>query len=291
MEKGDFLDIGDNDPDATPVKQDMTITELLNKYLKEETPKKAKGNTDEVRARAVKKALGAFSMHTLTSARITQYKRDRLLVRAPQTVLHELNILHRAYVVASEEWGVKLNRPIPKTSKPELPPGRSNRIPPDVVTKIIQGSGSAEMSGIITLAVETAMRRGELLNLKVEDINFERKSLYIPRTKTDTPRTIPLTTEALKVLKAYKDQESGPVFTLAAYSVSQAFRRAVKRIEMPQLRFHDLRHEAISRLFEKGLNVIEVSRISGHKTLSQLDRYTHLDVSNLGKKLRSRKAT
>lgn len=78
---------------------------------------------------------------------------------------------------------------------------------------------------------------------------------------------------------------SGPVFTLAASSVSQAFQRAVERAGLDHVRFHDLRHEATSRMFERGLNVIEVARITGRVTLSMLDRYTHLDVQGLVQKL------
>jgi integrase len=77
----------------------------------------------------------------------------------------------------------------------------------------------------------------------------------------------------------------GPVFTLAASSVSQAFQLAVDRAGLEAIRFHDLRHEATSGLFERGLNVIELARITGHITLSMLDRYTHLDVQGLVQKL------
>ncbi|WP_092582765.1 tyrosine-type recombinase/integrase [Achromobacter sp. NFACC18-2] len=68
-------------------------------------------------------------------------------------------------------------------------------------------------------------------------------------------------------------------------SASRAFTRAVRRAGMENIRFHDRLHEATSRLFERGLNVIEVAKITGHKTLSMLDRYTHLDVRHLVDKL------
>jgi integrase len=129
------------------------------------------------------------------------------------------------------------------------------------------------------------MRRSELLSIRWEHVDLHRRSIYLDKTKNGLSRTVPLSPRALQVLQSVQQATRGPVFTLAASSVSQAFQRAVERAGIDHVRFHDLRHEATSRLFERGLNVIEVARITGHVTLSMLDRYTHLDVQGLVQKL------
>jgi integrase len=266
-------------------KQSMTIRDMLERYLAEESTKKAYSAADLSRSRALIAALGAYHVHNLTHTDLSEYKRDRLALRSPQTVTHELNLLHRAYVIASTEWGIVLPNGVPKTSRPTLPRGRGTRIRSNQIDLIVQATESEQLKHIVPLAVETAMRRSELLSIRWEHVDLERRSIYLDKTKNGLSRTVPLSPRALQVLQSMQQASVGPVFTLAASSVSQAFQRAIGRAGLKSIRFHDLRHEATSRLFERGLNVIEVARITGHMTLSMLDRYTHLDVQGLVQKL------
>jgi len=266
-------------------KQSMTIGEMLARYLAEESPNKAYSAADLSRSKPLIATLGAYHVHNLTHTDLAKYKRERLALRSPQTVTHELNLLHRAYVIASTEWGIVLPNGVPKTSRPTLPRGRGTRIRPNQIDLIVQATESIQLKHIVPLAVETAMRRSELLSIRWEHIDLDRRSIYLDKTKNGLSRTVPLSPCALQVLQRMQQATVGPVFTLAASSVSQAFQRAVERAGLDHVRFHDLRHEATSRLFERGLNVIEVARITGHVTLSMLDRYTHLDVQGLVQKL------
>jgi integrase len=266
-------------------KQSITVREVLERYLVEESDKKAYSAADLSRAKPVLAALGAYHVHKLTHADLAEYKRNRLALRSPQTVTHELNLLHRAYIIASTEWGIALPNGVPKTSRPTLPRGRGSRIRPNQIDLIVQATESEQLKHIIPLAVETAMRRSELLSIRWEHVDLDRRSIYLDKTKNGLSRTVPLSPRALQILQSVQQATTGPVFTLAASSVSQAFQRAVARAGIDHVRFHDLRHEATSRLFERGLNVIEVARITGHVTLSMLDRYTHLDVQGLVQKL------
>ncbi|WP_233154796.1 site-specific integrase [Candidimonas nitroreducens] len=262
----------------------MTITALLGRYLLEESSRKASASDDKQRAETIKRVLGGFGVTELTAAHLSHYKRSRLAVRAPQTVTHELNLLHRAYVVGVNEWGLVLPQGIPCTGRPKLPPGRNRRVRPHEVRGLLACTGSRELAAIVLLAVETAMRRGEILGMRWEHINLLRCSVLLPHTKNGDARTVPLSTAAVAVLQPLQ-RDSGPVFSLTPRCASQAFKRAVDRAGLFDLHFHDLRHEATSRLFEKGLNVIEVARITGHKSLAMLNRYAHLDVSGLVEKL------
>lgn len=119
-------------------------------------------------------------------------------------------------------------------------------------------------------------------------IDLKKRVAHLPQTKTDTPRDVPLSTAALKVLESLPPApQDSRVFRLQGESISQAFERAClpHRANIANLRFHDLRHEATSRLFEKGLNVMEVAAITGHKTLDMLKRYTHLKAEDSAKRL------
>jgi integrase len=267
-------------------KQSTTVRDVLERYLAEESTKKAYSAADVSRAKPVLAALGAYHVHKLTHTHLADFKRSRLALRSPQTVTHELNLLHRAYVIASTEWGIVLPNGIPKTSRPTLPRSNGTRIRPSQIELIVKATESEQLKHIVPFAIETAMRRSELMSVRWEQVDLERRSIFLIRTKNGQSRTIPLSTAALKVLHSIPRKTTGPVFTLAASSVSQAFQRAVERAGLDHVRFHDLRHEATSRLFERGLNVIEVARITGHITLSMLDRYTHLDVEGLVDKLR-----
>jgi integrase len=266
-------------------KQHITVRDILERYLTEESVKKAYSAADLSRSKPLMAALGPYHVHKLTHTHLADYKRSRLVVRSSQTVTHELNLLHRAFVIASTEWGVILPNGVPRTSRPALPRSNGTRVRPSQLELIVQSTGSEQLKHIVPLAVETAMRRSELLGIRWENIDLSRRSIYLDATKNGLSRTVPLSPRALKVLQSMPQALKGPVFTLAASSVTQAFQRAVERAGIDHVRFHDLRHEATSRLFERGLNVIEVARITGHITLSMLDRYTHLDVRGLVEKL------
>ena len=122
------------------------------------------------------------------------------------------------------------------------------------------------------------MRRGEILNIKQEHIN--EQTLLIPVTRNGHPRTIPLTKRALYIL-----ENTQLPFPMSANAVRLAWDRLKKKGNIKDLHFHDLRHEAISRLFEKGLSIPEVALISGHKDVRMLFRYTHLKAEDILRKL------
>lgn len=269
--------------------QDMTVAQLLDRYVAEEAIHKASGSDDAQRAGTLKKALGGYGAANLTPTHLREYQLARCRIRAAQTVVHELNLLHRAYVIAVEEWGLVLPRGIPSTRRPKLPDGRQRRVLEHEVRAIVEDTASVELKVIVPLAVETAMRRGEMLAIQPHHVRLDKRTVLLPKTKNGEPRTIPLSTRAHALLsewiEALPEEHSGPLFKITGRCLTQAFLRACRRLGFPDLRFHDLRHEATSRLFERGLNVIEVSRITGHKSLVMLNRYTHLDVGSLVDKL------
>ena len=127
----------------------------------------------------------------------------------------------------------------------------------------------------VKVALETAMRRGEIANIKLADLCSQTRSLRIPETKNGKPRSVPVTESTLLALTWHIDADDG-CFGVRPDSITQAFNRAVTKASLQDLRFHDLRHEAITRMIESGLSVPKVSLISGHSDYRMLARYTHL---------------
>ena len=119
------------------------------------------------------------------------------------------------------------------------------------------------------------MRWGEILAIEWEHIDFKDRILLIPRTKNGHSRTIPLTRTAIQILQSLPGTEGDHVFPITANAFRLAWERVKRQAGIEDLRFHDLRHEAISRFFEAGLNVPEVALISGHRDPRMLFRYTH----------------
>ena len=177
-----------------------------------------------------------------------------------------------------------------KGQRPKLPGGRDRRLVGDELPRL-QAAALAyggEIGLLTTWAIETAMRRGEIAAMRWEHLDRtphaggnEARVLLIPETKNGTPRRVPLSVAALAVLDGLPRRIDGRVWGMRPDSISQAFERVCKAAGITGLTFHDLRHEATSRLFEKGLGLMEVASITGHKTVQMLKRYTHLRAEDL----------
>jgi integrase len=132
------------------------------------------------------------------------------------------------------------------------------------------------------------MRRGEILNMRWRDLSVETRTLHIPVTKNGRARTVPLSSGALEILRTLRNTrgpESEGILPITQDAAKMGWKRLVKRAGLLDLRFHDLRHEAISRFFEKGLSVPEVALISGHRDPRMLFRYTHPRPEDVAAKL------
>lgn len=136
------------------------------------------------------------------------------------------------------------------------------------------------------VAIETGMRLGEILNMQWHNIDLKNSTVVLKDTKNGERRVVPLSSRARKTIASLPRHIAGEAFPgLSNTAVSHRFILLRKKLEIEDLRFHDLRHEATSRLFEKELDMMEVASIAGHKTLHMLKRYTHLKAEYLVKKL------
>ena len=126
------------------------------------------------------------------------------------------------------------------------------------------------------------MRRGEILGLQWEHVDLDRRIAYLPLTKNGSSREVPLSTKAAQVLARQRQRNDTPSpLPVTANGFRLAWDRLRRRTGLSDLRFHDLRHEAISRFFQLALNIPEVAVISGHKDPRMLFRYTHLRAEKL----------
>lgn len=282
MVRGVF--VSRNEAEATLIK------DVLLRFEAEVLPTKRSEQSDKSRIKTLIEAFGDYRLASLTSSQVAQFRDRRLKVVGAQSVIHELNLLNRVLKTASMDWGIALPGGLPtaQVRKPLKPRGRDRRVPETEIEAILNATESQELRTIIKIAVETGMRRNELASLTWEHVDLKKQTAHLPKTKTDVPRTVPLSKAAVRTLKAFGIKKEGAVFDLRPESMSQAFERACEphRANITGVRFHDLRHEATSRMFEKGLNVMEVAAITGHKTLDMLKRYTHLRAEDLAKKLK-----
>lgn len=273
----------------------VSMRTMFERYLAEVTPRK-KGADQEryVVLTLAGSKLAEFSPGTLTAAAVREWRDERLREVAPATVNRGLAVLSHVIEHARKEWGIELAaNPVASVSRPRNARGRSRRLVGDEEARLLDACGGGRAGGaaylreVVLLALETAMRRSELLSLRWEDIDLERATARLHDSKNGEPRTVPLSQRARALLRAMRPSAgAGMVWPEATGNgVRLAFTRATARAALPNLRFHDLRHEAASRLFEKGLNVMEAASVTGHKDLRMLKRYTHLDASKLAAKL------
>ena len=241
--------------------------------------------------------LAAKPVRDITSVDIAQFRDERLMQINPRTgnritpatVRLDLALLSDMFRIGKIEWGICDDNPVTNIRKPKVPPGRDRRLSAREERLILRSCaqrGSKELQAIIQLALETAMRQGELLSMRWEHVNLKGRIVHLPETKNGSKRDVPLTMAARDIIAAQGSKASGRVFTYTSNGLKSSWKWTIKKLGIQDLHFHDLRHEAISRLVERGVfDLMEVAAISGHRSLSMLKRYTHLRTSRLIKKL------
>lgn len=216
----------------------------------------------------------------------------------PQTVIHRLNALSKLIQTWARAHQVPLENPVKPGVRPGRPDGRDRRLERGEEKRLLRAAERSSrpwLRSAIVIAIETCIRQSELASLTWRQVKLigPFPHLDLPKTKNDRPRRVPLSKQAVAEFRALKPK--APVQTLQAMTVLpvqtgrgmiHAFRDAVPEKAFPDLRWHDLRHEGISRLFElTDLRDNEIMAITGHLTPAMLARYTHLRAHRLGARL------
>jgi len=280
MKRGTFVDTSELNKN--------TLSDLLDRYAREITPLKKSADRDLSRINVIKRhPLANELIGCIGGKHIASYRDFRLRSVGTKTAREELILLHHLFRIAIQEWGLPMpTNPADHVRKPPANRPRDRRLAGDEEERLL--AACMEYGGtihdVVIIALETAMRRGEIASLRWADI--KDTVAHLEDTKNGERRDVPLSSIArAAIARQVRQLHDDRVFGLETDSVGLAFRRACKRAGIEGLRFHDLRHEAISRLFEKGMNPMQVSAISGHKTLQMLKRYTHLRAEDLAKML------
>ena len=269
-----------------------TFGEVIERYIKEVIIK-CRGQLEHTyRLKALARhPIALLRMTALTPIKVAEYRDERLKTLAPATVIHELAYFSAIINHARREWGISIVNPIPMVKKPQMPQGRNRILSEDELIRLYGAltprvkNANHWMLPLVKFALETAMRRGEILGLRWEYVDLQKRIAFIPLTKNGESRTVPLSSGAIELLRALPIDLKGRVFPLTGRQVSAAMERARIKAKLDDWHFHDLRHMAITRLAEKLPNLIELSAVSGHKSLAMLKRYYHPNVEQLALKI------
>ncbi|MBD9675575.1 site-specific integrase [Pseudomonas sp. PDM18] len=265
-----------------------TLGKALKQYQEEVTEHKKGAAQERVRiARWLEHPLADKALGEITPSDLAEYRDERLKSgAAPSTVRLNMAVISHLYTIAAKEWRLEgLTNPCKNLRMPKNSKGRDRRPTTKELRKVYEEAAKLhpELPVIIELAADTAMRRSELLLLRREQVR--EKVAILEDTKNGERRTVPLSSRARELFKSLPARIDGKVFSLAPDTVSNYFAKTCQAAGVQGLTFHDLRHEATSRLFERGFSMMEVASITGHKTLAMLKRYTHLSPHDLADKL------
>jgi integrase len=262
--------------------------EAANHYIKTHSIYKKSSYSEIGIIRILIKRWSSLDIAELNKSHVLALRDELLsLGRAGSTVNHYFNAISKIYQMLIEEWGLPLTNPIKGLKRVPNNKGRSVRVNRDIESLLLAGCQAIEtllLASVIKFAIQTGMRRGEIMGLNWADIDLENRKAYLHKTKNGEARQVPLTLRAIELLRALPKTED-KVFPMSFDCLRSQFKRLKSHLKQGwdgyganpfnDLRFHDFRHEALSRLSDAGLNVIELSHISGHKTLAMLKRYTH----------------
>lgn len=295
----------------------MTFEAAMKRYLAEVTPTKRPltQNAERPRATPLVAFFGKYSLAAITTELIAEYRdlrlagKDRMKDGKPQprstnTVRLELALMGHLFTVAVKEWGLGLPfNPMLNLRRPSPGPGRNRRLSANEEIRLlaaIDAYSNPMLGWIVRIAIETGMRSSEIATLRCSQVDLERRIVRLIETKNTLPRTVPLSKNATENFRFALNNPARPDSTelvffgepgkdgkRRSYNFNKAWGDIKKAVGVSDFKFHDLRHEAVSRLVEAGLSDQEVASISGHKSMQMLRRYTHLRAEDLVEKLDS----
>jgi len=268
----------------------MTFAEAMNRYLYEyvDGTKHAKNQQNRASALLERSGWGSIALANLRGTQLAQYIKKRQAEGvAGNTIRLDVALISCVFRVASTDWGMEgLRNPVKSVSKPKVATGRNRRLEAGELDSLMDHC-APKLKPVMLFALETAMRREEIATLTRDQIDFRKRTAFLPKTKNGEERIVPLSSRAIEIIRSVPARlDNSPIFGLPKNHITKYFGRARDKAGIQDLKFHDLRHEATTRLFERrDFDMMEVASITGHKTLSMLRRYTHLRAEDLAQRL------
>lgn len=270
--------------------QRHTLASLVERYRDSVSPRK-RGHPDE------KIVLNAFLRHPICQKKLSEigssdfakYRDHRLQTVKATTLKREFSTLHHIFEVAQREWELPIrSNPVAGVSLPCPCNRRERRLEVGELERILEAARATRnplITPIILLALETGLRRSDLLRATWAQLNLARRHLSLRTSKNGHPRVVPLSARAVEVLTGVKQaagaEDSNHIFPLSPNALRLGWERLIRRTAVKDLHFHDLRHEAISRFFELGMTISEVALLSGHRDTRMLLRYAHAQQNRI----------
>lgn len=269
----------------------VTLREALERYAREVTPRKKGAARELARIKAwLEHPISKLALTNVRGVDLAKYRDERRAAGAADaTIRLDLMVLSALFETARKDWGYALQNPVRSISLPSPSKKRERRLEPGEEEKLLDAIEQAmprspAARALLIVAIETGMRQGELLGLTWADIDLRRRIAHLDDTKSGDPRDVPLSSRAIEALQSIPRRIDGLVFGIRQDRLMRVFAKACALAGIEGLKFHDLRHEAASRLAEK-LSAHELCKMLGWRTMQMALRYYHPRAEDLVRKL------
>lgn len=276
------------------------LSDLIDRYIRDVLPRKPKSQkTQTTQLKRWKQEIGETSLDRVSTALIIEV-RDRLQnenicktkekYRSVATLNRYMSALSHAFTIAIKEWCWLEDNPCLKIDNLKEPRGRIRFLSDEERRRLLkecQNSDSKHLYKIVVLALSTGARKNEILKIKWQDLNLERGMVTFFDTKNKEIRSLPIRGLSLEILKEHSKNANHKcpyIFTsnniCKPIDIRSAWEAALKRADIDDFKFHDLRHSAASYLAMNGASLAEIAEVLGHKTLQMVKRYAHLSEAH-----------
>lgn len=270
-----------------------TAAELIDRYRREVMPHKRPRTQGPQYAQLTwwHDEIGSYLLADITPALVSQCRDKLARGRTPATVVRYLAVLSHSFTVAMREWQWVESNPVIRVTKPREARGRVRFLSDDERDRLLaacKASSNADLYLAVVLALSTGARRGELMSLTWDQVDLDRGVITLHETKNGDRRALPLQGHALELMQARKSARylvTPLVFPSSVHpkqpvDLRQPWEMALKRADIKDFRWHDLRHTCASYLAMSGASLAEIAEVLGHRTLNMVKRYTHLSQAH-----------
>jgi integrase len=271
---------------------DSTLGKAIARYRAEVVPaQKGWQFTDRRCVAMLCESICSRPIASITAADIAAIRDRRMKLVKPSTVARELTVWRGVFEKARRDWGLIRVNPMADVKSPSEGPGRERRVSDDEIERMRLALGwavdeppatlSQQIGLMMLLALETAMRAGEMLSLTWDQV--DERAVRLTRTKNGDSRDVPLSLRAVELIDLLP-RTGARLFTLSPSSRDALWRKAMRAAMIEGMTFHDLRHEATTRLARK-LDVLDLARMTGHRDLRMLRRYYNPTAAEIASRL------
>lgn len=278
-----------------------TLSDLIDQYIECMLPSKPKSSRDILRhLNWWRNKIGKFTLNFITPDLIAKYRKELIegttykgTIRMAATTNRYLASLSIVLSYGVKERGWLSINPMLRVSKLKESRGRDRVLSKEECEKLLKACSQSKnpyLLPVVTLALCSGMRKGEILKLKWESINLEQGIISLKETKSGYPRSIPLIGTALtEIKKIYQKRNPFNPFVFPSkkrfgeIAIRKPWENALNKANIKDFRFHDLRHTFATFAAKSGASNLELATAMGHRSLSMLSRYTHMDVNHTKK--------